>query len=787
MEQRHRDMLKSMRTLVDATDRPELRAEPPDFMAAKAGATPPKKCPPGFTFDGKHCVPSKKSKKDSLPAKPGSSKDSALPKDPPKSRREDDPDDFPHTQEYQKTAAEKDIPLVPDPKSEIMQRPHNAITYANGMRSFEYAEAEWKEYAHSAFVQVKFPDAFKDKQEFISEFLNGPQVLTEGWAQIQNTSASEQEEGDYPGLFKKFWDFKGDDWGDKGDDPATSQENFKEYLDGLVEKADAEDEELTPPVIVGIHRDPTLGTETSWLLSGNSRAMLYAFLGKPAPTRQVPLKGRMLPDPTDDELQSVLWPAETSSEDDDEIEQNVRAAVQQVISARGGQPPGGSPPPPPEAAAPAAPPEAPPEAAPAAPAGAPPAGAPPQEEVLRALRGIFESVSAPEYKHPSGHTKRLFRKAFKALGYPVGTVRNWARGKVVKTTKGWEEVPPGAAPAKAATAPVPAAKHDEPKPAVAAKPAPRVPEKDDGHWIDSIPGYPAETTHLHYGKDYRPKAYRQKLHDLVIKKHFDKVKAPTAEELKDKKPVAIMLMGGPASGKSTIGNAYPDNQFVHLDSDALKEHIPEYKVAIKWRAKNAAKMTHEESIHLMQQLREKTIEARKNLVMDGTGRHLHSYLNMIRKLKAAGYHVKVVMADNDKELALKRAKQRGHAKGRWVPEHVFDAAYGAVPKNFGEIAHAGDDFELWDTRPEGSPQLKWEKTNGEEKIHDPVFVKQFTQKHGHPPNKARAPNRAYAPSELKPSEPAKHQRSLFLSGPKKEASSDEPEAVSALKRIFVVD
>jgi len=774
VEQRHRKMLQSLRTLVDAAEKPELRAEPPDYKGSKATDSPSRKCPVGFTFDGKHCVPSKKPKKDSLPSKPGSSKTSALPKDPPESRREDDPDDFPHTREHEKTAQQKDIPLVPDPKSDIMQRPHNAITYANGMRSFEYAEDEWKEYAHSGFVQAKFPDAFKDKQEFLSEFLNGEHVMMGVWAQVQNTSASEQQEGDYPALFKKFWAFKGEEHSDASTDDAANQEQFKEYLDGLIEKADAEEEETTPPIIVGVHRDPTLGTETSWLLSGNSRALIYAFIGKPAPTRLVPLKGRMLPDPTEDELQNVLHPAETSSEDDDEVEQNVRAAVQQVILARGGQPPGGSPPPPPEAAA-----AAPAAAEPAAPAPVAPGPAgPPQEAVVRVLRDIFEAASAG-YKHPSGYTKRLFHKAFKALGYPVGTVRNWTRGKVVKTIKGWVEVPPGAKPPKAATPPVPAAKHDVPKvsprtPSVAASPPP---EDDDGHWIDAVPGFPVETVHQHYEANRAPKAYRQKLHDQILGRYFDKVQAPNEQELKDKRPVAIMLMGGPASGKSTIGNAYPDEQFVHLDADALKEHIPEYKVAIKWRAKNAAKMTHEESIHLMQQLREKTIGSRKNLVMDGTGRHLHSYLNMIKKLKDAGYHVKVVLADIDKDLALKRAKLRAKVKGRSVPPHVFDAAYATVPRNFAEIANAGDEFELWDTRPEGSPELKWEKTDGVEKIHDPDFVKQFQRKHTH------APNRVSFPSEPKKIEPSKHQSASFLSSPKRE----EHEAVLALKTIFALD
>jgi predicted kinase len=622
--------------------------------------------------------------------------------------REDQEGEFPNTRHHAKAAQDKNIPLVPDPKSEVMQLPHNAITYSTGKRSFEYAADEWVEYAHDAFVMAKFPDAFQDKNEFVTEFLLGEHQLLDDWSQVQNCTAAEQKNGDYQGLYSQFWAFKGDEWADKATgDEEQDKEQFKEYLDELISKADEEDEETTPPVVLGLHKDDTTGKETTWLITGNSRALIYAFLGKPASTRIVPLKGRMLPDPTENELNGSLYPAEQSSEDADDKEQNVRAAVQQVIQARG------------------APQDAPAAAASAAPPQPPAEQGPPQEAIWTALKGIFEGViGPPKRKYPSGHIKRLFRKAYRELGYPVGTVRNWDRGKMVKTAKGWELVPHGSASTKPASAPVPAAKHDNPtSPASAGQPP------EDGHWIDHLPGHPKQTIDKHYEGWKKPKSYRQKLHNSILKHYFDKVPAPSAEELKTHRPVAIMLMGGPASGKSTIGGAYPDTQFVHLDADALKHHIPEYKLALKWRARDAAEMSHEESIHLMQQLREKTIAAKKNLVMDGTGRHLGSYLSMISKLKSSGYHVKVVMADLDPETAQKRAKVRKATDGRWVPPTVFDAAYRDVPRNFQAIAAAGDDFELWNTRPNGAPELKWEKTAGKEHVHDANFVQQFKQQH----------------------------------------------------------
>lgn len=717
-------------------------------------------CPPGFRFDGRHCVPIKKSDADARGTKPGSSKSEAIPEGPPPSRRKNDDDDFPHTRKPVKLAQDLQIPTVPDPKSEIMLRPHNAITYANGLRTYEYAEEEWKEYAQNALTLAKFPDAFADKAAFVTAFLNGQQAETTNWGQILNTSASAQQEGDYPSLFAKFWEMRGEDWAASStSDEAVAKNEFKDYLDTLLERADAEAPETTPPVIIGQYQDVSNGRETDWLIAGNSRALLYAFLGKPAPTRLVPLKGRMLPDPSDAELQNDLWPAEQTEGGDDEVELAVRTAVDRVLQARGAPeapapaPAGGEAPPAPDAAA-APPAEAPPT--PAAPE-APPAQAPapaPQESiaVLSALRSIFESTSLEEAErtHASGHTKRLFRRLYKSAGYPVGTVRKWQRGRVVKTHAGWELLPEKQVGGKPASPLVPAAAHDEPKTAKLSSAAKATvsgsalsllakapPPSSDGHWIDAVPDLPKQTIQQHYTGWKQPKRYRQRLHNAILARYFDRVPAPSAKDLKTKKPVAIMLMGGPASGKSTISSAYPDKQFVRLDVDALKEHIPEYRAAIKWRAKNAAEMVHEESVHLMQQLRERTIAARKNLIMDGTGRHLDSYLNMIKKLKDAGYHVKVVMADVDQKTAEKRAKARGHAKGRWIPPNVFDAAYRAVPRNFETIANAADDFELWDTRPEGAPSLKWERTGKTEKVHDSAFVKEF--KMSHPPLPPPAP------------------------------------------------
>jgi hypothetical protein len=75
--------------------------------------------------------------------------------------------------------------------------------------------------------------------------------------------------------------------------------------------------------------------------------------------------------------------------------------------------------------------------------------------------------------------------------------------------------------------------------------------------------------------------------------------------------------------------------------------------------------------------------------------------------------------------------------------------------------------------------LKWEKTGSAEKVHDPDFVKTFRSKHGRSPNKVSS-------FELKPTEAPKHQRTPFLSSPKREDVAGA-QAILALKNIFALD
>lgn len=242
-------------------------------------------------------------------------------------------------------------------------------------------------------------------------------------------------------------------------------------------------------------------------------------------------------------------------------------------------------------------------------------------------------------------------------------------------------------------------------------------------WVPHLPHLPKDTLkHFTKGGSLHPD--RGALHAAIRAKFLDHVEPVPA----DTKPLAIVMMGGPASGKSSICGGIPHDKFVQCDADAVKEQLPEFREAVKGNARNAAGLAHEESSHLVKQIRDQAISERKNLLMDGTGKDADKYLGMIERLKAEGYHVHLMMPDLDKTSALTRATNRAEKKGRWVPHEFIHDAYDTIPHNFTRIAGAVDDWQLFDTR-RNPPVKVWSKEGGTERVHDPEFVAKFREQY----------------------------------------------------------
>lgn len=203
-----------------------------------------------------------------------------------------------------------------------------------------------------------------------------------------------------------------------------------------------------------------------------------------------------------------------------------------------------------------------------------------------------------------------------------------------------------------------------------------------------------------------PKAKTQskkELHEGIIQNQM-KEKKPQEQ------PQAILMMGGPGAGKSTLVDSLPLKKadYVLAGPDEIKELLPEYRQGIERKDKNIAPKVHSESRQVSIDLLTQTMSQRLNLLYDGTGANSSEYLLMIKTLHEQGYKVQLLMPYVQVNDALQRVRARAEQTGRGVPEEQVRGIYGTIETNFQKIAAQADEAALYDNRGT-KPVLVWHK------------------------------------------------------------------------------
>ena len=176
-----------------------------------------------------------------------------------------------------------------------------------------------------------------------------------------------------------------------------------------------------------------------------------------------------------------------------------------------------------------------------------------------------------------------------------------------------------------------------------------------------------KSMHFDYEKnDYTPA--RKRLHrDIIYGFKKDLVCVDRDE------PIAILMGGSPASGKSTFLKKYAPyllkEEIFKVDADEIRAKLPEY------RGYNATQ-THLETKDIVTTLlsdRNIGIPCRFDVIYDGTMNNTKSYIPLINLLKKEGYKVFIVYIDRvQKDVIVKRALERYKKSGRFVPIEVID-------------------------------------------------------------------------------------------------------------------
>ena len=124
---------------------------------------------------------------------------------------------------------------------------------------------------------------------------------------------------------------------------------------------------------------------------------------------------------------------------------------------------------------------------------------------------------------------------------------------------------------------------------------------------------------------------------------YDGIVSTIWEDIKSKykvsagEPVAIFMMGIPASGKSTqinfvlskiqhhsIGSRFTEDMFVHIDPDIFMEYIPTYD------ASNASDF-NKHGVIISSKIMTNVLEEKYFFIYYGTGKNYKSYITMINK------------------------------------------------------------------------------------------------------------------------------------------------------------
>lgn len=189
---------------------------------------------------------------------------------------------------------------------------------------------------------------------------------------------------------------------------------------------------------------------------------------------------------------------------------------------------------------------------------------------------------------------------------------------------------------------------------------------------------------------YKP--YRKRLHKDIIYQIKKDLVCVEREE-----PIAILLGGSPASGKSTFLKKYApyllSDEILKIDADEIRAKLPEY------RGYNAAQ-THLETKDIVTTLlsdRNIGIPCTFDVIYDGTMNNTKSYAPLIQLLKSLGYKVFIIYIDKvPKNVAIERALKRYQNSGRFVPVEVIEDFFTKGKTALNELKGSVDGYMIVD-------------------------------------------------------------------------------------------
>jgi len=145
-----------------------------------------------------------------------------------------------------------------------------------------------------------------------------------------------------------------------------------------------------------------------------------------------------------------------------------------------------------------------------------------------------------------------------------------------------------------------------------------------------------------------------------------------------KSPKAIFMMGGPASGKSTVREQLFSG-LTAIDCDAIKATHPDYdpknpQLVHEWSSQEATRAFYA------------ALGTGVDVVFDGTGNTAEKYVTFIQTARSAGYTTEVVYVTCDLQTAI----ARNAARERTVDENIVRSRHATIATSFEIVSRYAD-------------------------------------------------------------------------------------------------
>lgn len=165
-------------------------------------------------------------------------------------------------------------------------------------------------------------------------------------------------------------------------------------------------------------------------------------------------------------------------------------------------------------------------------------------------------------------------------------------------------------------------------------------------------------------KDGPVKGYSDAINKFLVNAEslaWDEMNIPFSKDLIKRQKKAVIVLGAPAAGKSTLANPIAVKYGAAIvDSDEVKKVMPEFAAGV------GANAVHEESSAIGKSILNAQIAMGNNIVLPKVGDNLKSIQKSIQNFKDAGYDVTVMNMKVSPEEAMKRMFSRFAKTGRLI-------------------------------------------------------------------------------------------------------------------------